>query len=871
MLTESVSLSFLFEFTVTAEHIQSEQLRQDIMHKYDAMNDELLDKMRQNMDQKQLRLDESLPIFDDDDLSPYQGSNLKLFTKITLQWNAQSLGIDVGDFQENRAMKRIVFVMDLFDEYFLKHFCRKTDAKDNAGDMHFIDIFTHCLSGYNGMALLNDLEYIRDHKEHIPVMDCQYGNDSSECIGETIRQYRGSESNNMVQGVFEEYMDELSLRERHLIKTASRIHSFVCHENHCDEKEEDGGSLKQNMRTERKEEMSNKFVNEIGSNPSAEKVEAKRMDDLAARLEEMGLSISDCTRFMDELFAQQYDSDAVVDDLVDDENDPFNLYKDTNLFPLLDFNPFLTKNIRKHFGVFGNDDDRLPIFSFGKDRLYQWIAYKDEDGYVGNPRYGSLKDECLNNRIHKMTMRQFSEMLCSAFMFRDCSKGRAFRALNGGSWNVSYEVPVDSPLSVCHIFVLLMYCNLTDLQYKYKKIGCRERDSEQTLEELVDWNKEIWHWHRYFYIAVYMFGDRAVPSHVFYTGLSTKLSFPSFAPIFNAPFSTTTSINIATGFCGVDGVILMMIPSPSSRDRFFDVQWLSAFAHEKERVFVRADQMRIADIKYHARGTWQNSQRYLRAFNLFSALFSGQVISPILRVKTKKNQKPSKVLLDLIRIYKINNNIEITLSNNETQSKNTITIYIQQLFYQLLDQFKQKHGGKYLIKSEYDLLDKSLQNELDVISSDELQAEISDIQLSPRMRSLFRKEDIVIMQEYVWVVEEEQVKELRDAKAKNRKSIYSDMQYFNLSSQQRVAFQYETYVNSSGTDWGGFGILVKETPVAVDSRMSFIVDELNVFYSKVKNNLRDGGRSTNWMFRRHMLDKVDTFAVKFAIHFVPSE
>ena len=116
--------------------------------------------------------------------------------------------------------------------------------------------------------------------------------------------------------------------------------------------------------------MGSKFVNEVQSQKSAEKVKVKRMGDLAVSLRQNGLSDDDCTRFMDWLFAQKYDSETIIDDLVDETSDPFNLYPQSNLFPMIGRNLFLAKMIKKHVGAERNDDDKLPLFGFGRDRLY---------------------------------------------------------------------------------------------------------------------------------------------------------------------------------------------------------------------------------------------------------------------------------------------------------------------------------------------------------------------------------------------------------------------------------------------------------------------------------------------------------------------
>merc|ERR550525_2156325 len=95
-------------------------------------------------------------------------------------------------------------------------------------------------------------------------------------------------------------------------------------------------------------------------------------------------------------------------------------------------------------------------------------------------------------------------------------KGRTLRASDVGGDNNKFEVPSECPLSVSHIIVLLMYCNNTKLQYEYKKMGCRERDSHQTLKDLKRWNREIAHFHRLLVEVVTFWGEEVTPNQVFY-------------------------------------------------------------------------------------------------------------------------------------------------------------------------------------------------------------------------------------------------------------------------------------------------------------------------------------------------------------------
>ena len=225
------------------------------------------------------------------------------------------------------------------------------------------------------------------------------------------------------------------------------------------------------------------------------------------------------------------------------------------------------------------------------------------------------------------------------------------------------------------------------------------------------------------------------------------------------------------------------------------------------------------------------------------------------------------MLLDLITVYKLQNNIGIPKT---AASPPCIPIYIQQLFYQLLYNFQQNQDRKYLIKSEYEFLDQSLQNELVQFVANAPENGVtettkrSQLQLSPLMQSLCNAEDIVVMEEYIWVIDEKQVKELRDAKS--AKNVFSERQYFKLSSTESVAFVFGLSSNVMGTDWVGTGIWIKEAPTALAGRASLIIDDLDMYFSMpFEKTYVD-----KWMFKNHLLQTVDTLTLRAALYLTPS-
>merc|ERR550525_2232957 len=158
-------------------------------------------------------------------------------------------------------------------------------------------------------------------------------------------------------------------------------------------------------------------------------------------------------------------------------------------------------------------------------------------------------------------------------MFSNTKMGRSIKAMDGGGTNKIYNIPSNLPFSASHIFVLLMYCNETILQYKYKKFGCRKVNEEMTDDTFKAMNAEIGYWYQLLDEAITFFGTLVTPTDVFFTGLNVKLSFASFAPSFLCPFSTTISVDIADGFCDENGIILQMQPTVGSFDTYFNVEW----------------------------------------------------------------------------------------------------------------------------------------------------------------------------------------------------------------------------------------------------------------------------------------------------------
>merc|ERR1719242_949712 len=144
-------------------------------------------------------------------------------------------------------------------------------------------------------------------------------------------------------------------------------------------------------------------------------------------------------RFLGFCIENAYDSETILDDLKDDDFGPCDDHKDSNLYPVLDQNKFLVKLIKKHLGGNMNDDDEITEFSFGENMWYFWSYFKDGSNF-NVAKYKNLKEECLNNGIHQMSMERFNEILVESIMFLNTTKGRCIKAMDRGGDNDQYNI-----------------------------------------------------------------------------------------------------------------------------------------------------------------------------------------------------------------------------------------------------------------------------------------------------------------------------------------------------------------------------------------------------------------------------------------------
>ena len=152
----------------------------------------------------------------------------------------------------------------------------------------------------------------------------------------------------------------------------------------------------------------NKFVNEVNDDYEQKRNNNKAsngaMEDIYALLIDHGWTQSEFMLLMKFMKEEQYDTDGIIMDLIDDK-DYYNLYINSNIYYKVNQNRYLINEIKQQFNIKPNDNDILPAFQFGVS-FYSTKGHDKEVGpeYVSPSsfKYKSLKEETLNNNVYPL-------------------------------------------------------------------------------------------------------------------------------------------------------------------------------------------------------------------------------------------------------------------------------------------------------------------------------------------------------------------------------------------------------------------------------------------------------------------------------------
>jgi len=126
--------------------------------------------------------------------------------------------------------------------------------------------------------------------------------------------------------------------------------------------------------------------------------------------------------------------------------------------------------------------------------------------------------------------------------------------------------------------------------------------------------------------AIRLFGTMPKKGFTIYTGLNIQLLFDSFQQNINSLLSTTVDYEVARRFSKGTGIILKLAFNNDTWSFYFDVEWLSNFPEERERLFWVMYGPQIIDIITFKNQRAISNSRTVAALALFSSIFSSEIV-----------------------------------------------------------------------------------------------------------------------------------------------------------------------------------------------------------------------------------------------------
>eukprot|EP01084_Bolivina_argentea_P020850 38730_1 len=547
----------------------------------------------------------------------------------------------------------------------------------------------------------------------------------------------------------------------------------------------------------------------------------------------------------------------------------------------------------------------IPTFQFGTSFYYwKWFqnAYKESCISAGN--YPSLKYELLNNRLCNITKKNFDMELDKAISLANTDIAKNIKAVDRGGLNEDFEVPAETPLSITNILCLTIYTNNDKLQYYFKKEGCRKKTKDEPNETAAERNKEISNWYKIFYETIRIFGTQCKPGNVFYHGLNRRLVFDSFTPEFQCPISATTSIQVASSFAGYNGIMLCLEATQSTNDVYFDVEWLSNYPNERERLFAQTIGLHIVNL-YDQSLDGQSNKAILKSFALFEQIFSSRTGEYYMFTLSRESKQTTQQILQILIDNYLNNHeisdkpmdINEMFSNlaaativeelnslkamsdykkkkviNKEEPEIQIPTYIQQLFDNLIQAKKSKQSYFYVMPEEYKMLSNDLKDKLITFSDTDSSFTLTPFVLSitdPTYPWTVNVEKIKLVNQYVWSLDEKEITNLKASRYP--KYVQCKQNYiYKLENNQSISFTLRIMQSIHVDNKALFDIIINKLPSdlsSINMALSMAVDELQwCMNTALKYKLKEKGF---WVFSVFSNDQIMGLGSSLTIRLAP--
>ena len=281
-------------------------------------------------------------------------------------------------------------------------------------------------------------------------------------------------------------------------------------------------------------------------------------------------------------------------------------------------------------GTFENELGDSKSFRYGEYLEYWRPGHSNSV----RPKYKDLREELTKNNVAQITAEQYEKLHSKA---QKLLTEKPLIAKRVGNNNRICRIEEGSSPSLEHIVALLIYTDFTYHQCEFKK-QCRRLSVNESLEELINRNSEIYHWCKLIKELCIFYGEIMGENAVLYSGMREFLMFDSLCTRFECPISTSTKLDVAKRFA--KGAIVLKFKRGSVNTKTLDVTKYSCFGRDESERLVTGSTLQIVDILINN----QSHKSYVSALRMLEQIMNGHFIDG-----DENNHKITSKLISLLR------------------------------------------------------------------------------------------------------------------------------------------------------------------------------------------------------------------------------
>lgn len=291
-----------------------------------------------------------------------------------------------------------------------------------------------------------------------------------------------------------------------------------------------------------------------------------------------------------------------------------------------------------------------------------WQYWDIKDMYFIKPRYGSIKEELLNNVY--MDVRRWHRIEIKANAWRQTIRCRMMTARNFRQAK-DYGIDKGSLMTTPHLIAISAYTDYTNVAADFAN-SYRQSPTE-SFDHVKEKNTKYANMGRLLLEVVNCWGANGMMGDMLdggitkfdlkimlknaskeltvYRGLSRAMPVSRIITSHNAPSSYSNQIEVALKFAGPSGMIMEADPKYDTGTRYFDASWISNYTEESEYLFFGPD--RICYVKFRIVESNTSYQMVPRHLRLFDAILSRQKFGAIV---SKANLEEIKMLCNIMQV-----------------------------------------------------------------------------------------------------------------------------------------------------------------------------------------------------------------------------